>query len=229
MTLSEKILSLRAERGMTQDGLAEKMEVSRQSVSKWETGQSVPDLDKIVRMADLFGITMDELVREGELPPAPEPAQPQVVYVERKRKGLTRTQVAGVVFAAMGLVLALIGFWGAEWGAVLIAAALIVLSLPLLLAKRNPWLPAGWLLLAMSFLVLNPLISGGPWGLAGGLRILYILIIHPEMRKFPYYASVAVGIARGLMILILLYFTWRTWKKRKPSKENVILESIKKL
>ena len=56
MTLGEKILSLRTARDMSQDDLAEKLEVSRQSVSKWETGQSTPDLDKIIKLADLFEI-----------------------------------------------------------------------------------------------------------------------------------------------------------------------------
>ncbi len=68
MTLAEKILSLRTERGMSQDDLAEKLEVSRQSVSKWETAQSTPDLDKIIKLADLFGTTVDQLVRDGERP-----------------------------------------------------------------------------------------------------------------------------------------------------------------
>ena len=57
MTLAEKILSLRTQRGMSQDDLAEKLEVSRQSVSKWETAQSTPDLDKIIKLADLFGVS----------------------------------------------------------------------------------------------------------------------------------------------------------------------------
>ncbi len=80
MTLGEKILSLRTARDMSQDDLAEKLEVSRQSVSKWETGQSTPDLDKIIKLADLFGVGVDELVRSGEAP------RTQVVYVEQKRK-----------------------------------------------------------------------------------------------------------------------------------------------
>ena len=64
MTLSEKIFALRSKAGLSQGDLAEKLEVSRQSVSKWETGQSVPDLDKIIKLADLFGVSVDELVRE---------------------------------------------------------------------------------------------------------------------------------------------------------------------
>ena len=78
MPLSEKILHLRTQRGMSQEELAAALSVSRQSVSKWETGQSVPDLDKLIRLADLFGVTVDELVREGERPDPPQ-AETQVV------------------------------------------------------------------------------------------------------------------------------------------------------
>ena len=81
MTLGEKILDLRTQKEMSQEELAAALEVSRQSVSKWETNQSVPDLDKIIRLADLFGVTVDQLVREGERPEPPEPPEPQVVYV----------------------------------------------------------------------------------------------------------------------------------------------------
>lgn len=68
MELSQKIYELRTGSGLSQLDLAEKLGVSRQSVSKWETGQAVPDLDKLIRLADLFGISVDELVREGERP-----------------------------------------------------------------------------------------------------------------------------------------------------------------
>ena len=64
MKLNEKIYRLRTEKKLSQGDLAEILDVSRQSVSKWETGASIPDLDKLVKMSDLFGVTMDFLVRE---------------------------------------------------------------------------------------------------------------------------------------------------------------------
>ena len=74
MTLGENIARLRAQRGWSQGGLAEALGVSRQSVSKWETDGSVPELDRLVQLSELFGISLDALVR-GEA--APEPAAPQ--------------------------------------------------------------------------------------------------------------------------------------------------------
>lgn len=64
MKLSEKIGMLRKKAGFSQEELAEKLDVSRQSVSKWELGDSVPELDKIVRMSVLFGVTTDFLLKE---------------------------------------------------------------------------------------------------------------------------------------------------------------------
>ena len=61
MTLGERLTALRKNRGMSQDALAETLGVSRQSVSKWETDTSVPDLDKLVKLSDLFDISLDEL------------------------------------------------------------------------------------------------------------------------------------------------------------------------
>ena len=62
MNLGEKIYKLRTERNLSQGDLAEMLEVSRQSISKWETNGSVPDLDKIIKLSDIFGVTLDELV-----------------------------------------------------------------------------------------------------------------------------------------------------------------------
>ena len=66
MTLGEKIYRLRIERGFSQEALGEMLNVSRQSVSKWETDQSVPELDKIVAISDMFGVSTDYLLKESE-------------------------------------------------------------------------------------------------------------------------------------------------------------------
>jgi transcriptional regulator with XRE-family HTH domain len=62
--IGERIQKYRKEAGMSQEQLGEKLGVSRQAVSKWETGESLPELDKIIQMAELFGVTTDELLRK---------------------------------------------------------------------------------------------------------------------------------------------------------------------
>ncbi len=64
MTLGEKIYRLRTGRGMSQEAFGEMLGVSRQSVSKWETDQSVPELDKIVAVSNMFGVSTDYLLKE---------------------------------------------------------------------------------------------------------------------------------------------------------------------
>lgn len=69
MKLSEQIIRFRKQRGLSQEELAEKIGVSRQAVSKWESAQSIPDLDKLIRLSEYFDVTIDELVK-GEPPNA---------------------------------------------------------------------------------------------------------------------------------------------------------------
>ena len=67
MILADKIVDLRKKNGWSQEELAEKLEVSRQSVSKWEGAQSVPDLNRVLQLSELFGVSTDYLLKD-ELP-----------------------------------------------------------------------------------------------------------------------------------------------------------------
>lgn len=64
MILADKIIRLRKKNGWSQEELAERLKVSRQSVSKWEGAQSVPDLDKILQLSKIFGVSIDYLLKE---------------------------------------------------------------------------------------------------------------------------------------------------------------------
>lgn len=74
--LSERIYKFRRENGLSQEQLAEKIGVSRQSISKWESGSSTPELEKLLALSECFNITLDELVREEDGSQGPnEPPQ----------------------------------------------------------------------------------------------------------------------------------------------------------
>ena len=64
MILADKIIENRKKNGWSQEELAVKLDVSRQSVSKWEGAQAIPDMKKIIQMAELFGVTTDYLLRD---------------------------------------------------------------------------------------------------------------------------------------------------------------------
>ncbi len=81
MTIGEKIQALRNEKGLPQEELAALLGVSRQSVSKWEMGQALPQLDKMVLLSELFGVTVDELLKKDcTVKAAPPPSDGKPHY-----------------------------------------------------------------------------------------------------------------------------------------------------
>jgi len=81
MQLSDNIIQFRKALGLSQEQLAEQIGVSRQSISKWETGQSTPDLDKLLALSRLFGVTTDTLLGNDAAEPENTPVVPIESYV----------------------------------------------------------------------------------------------------------------------------------------------------
>ena len=75
MTFSDKLIALRKKAGWSQEELAERLNVSRQSVSKWESAQSMPDIDKILQLSSLFSVTTDCLLKDTQDDTQPAAAQ----------------------------------------------------------------------------------------------------------------------------------------------------------
>lgn len=98
MTLGQRIQAHRTRLGLSQEGLGDKLGVSRQAVSKWEADRAVPDTDKLIALSKLFGLSLNELLQVDGPPPAGEPSS-----VRRPR--------AKAVLAA-ALVLALLALAG---------------------------------------------------------------------------------------------------------------------
>ena len=216
-----KITVLRTGRKLSQGDVAERLDVSRQSVSKWETGQSVPELDKIVRLADLFGVSVDELVRDGDAPqPQPQPeAEKRIVSV---RPWLSKIQIAGAVLLVLGLL-------NAAWGAVtsypiwmLLSSLVVVISLPFLLCRKHPFLAAGWVAGALSLVFLNPYTSVTPLGLLGGIQLMAQIFQVPGLNTSALQFGAAIAILRGGLALILTVLTVRLalsrWRARQADR-----------
>lgn len=64
MNFAEKILGLRTKSGLSQEALAEKLMVSRQAVSKWESGVTLPETEKLIIISNMFGVSLDYLLKE---------------------------------------------------------------------------------------------------------------------------------------------------------------------
>ena len=112
MTIGERIAALRRAAGLSQEQMAEMLEVSRQAVSKWETGQTLPEADRIPRICALFSVSADELLGlEVRMPVIKEETLSLQDGNDLMRAGLCRRVFTmGCIAALTGAVLLAIGY-----------------------------------------------------------------------------------------------------------------------
>lgn len=97
MNLGERIYELRNGKNLSQGDLADALDVSRQSVSKWENNMAVPDLDKLIKLCDIFEISLDELTGR-------ETPESKLIPIESKDLSITSNKIAGFVFLGITLL-----------------------------------------------------------------------------------------------------------------------------
>ena len=152
MTLGEKIYKLRTERNLSQGDLSEILEVSRQSVSKWENGAATPDLDKIIKLSEIFGITIDELVKNEDVSASPSEEPKKDVIVIKKESSFPPRKIIGTVLLSLSLIVTvvLLAAGGGISGLVL-SSPLILCGIICFAFKKNIGL---WCFWAVFFLLI---------------------------------------------------------------------------
>ena len=114
MTLGQNIARLRTQKNLSQGDLADALEVSRQSVSKWETDASIPELDKLLRLAELFGVTLDELVKGESAQPeaargeAPDKENAGAYTAAAPAARREKRQIVGTILLCFGALIAIL-------------------------------------------------------------------------------------------------------------------------
>lgn len=219
MTLGERISARRAALGWSQADLAARLNVSRQSVSKWETDASVPDLDKLVKLCGAFDMTLDQLVRgeetflaAGSAPEgkqtSPEEAPSEAPPERRKKRPLTLRDVIGVALISFGcLVFLLLAMWtGDLYGSIACASVFLILGVICLAVKFYTGLWCGWVLWGALVLYLR---------MAVGIMPHWILAIpFYQMKGFSIHLLLTWG--EALTLAALMLFTGRVlWRLRK--------------
>ena len=150
MNLGETIYRLRTQRGMSQGDLAEALDVSRQSISKWENNSATPELTKLVKLAELFGVSLDALVRGAEQ--TPEPAQEQTqsqpqAAAPMPQRGLAGRKIAGIVLLSMAFVTLLVfTIFTGPLGGLLCALPFLLTGLCCFVFRRHVGLWCAWAL-----------------------------------------------------------------------------------
>ena len=137
MNFSEKLLTLRKSRDFTQEQLAEKLDVSRQSISKWESGQAVPELEKIVALSGIFDVTTDYLLKPSEIDELSvktvmlEKQQEEMLVREKKRSKILRCIMYAIGIYLIAFAAYFIGhFYFQIWnGSVIFAEFLIATAI----------------------------------------------------------------------------------------------------
>lgn len=118
MNIADRIQSLRKHKRISQEELADKIGVSRQAVSKWESEQSLPDIEKIILLSDYFDVTTDYLLKGIE--PTPD--------ISKKKEDARIFSVVGSVLNFIGLVAAIL-VWIEEQTPVSVAVGLIIMAI----------------------------------------------------------------------------------------------------
>ena len=101
MNLGNRIKTEREKLNISQDDLAKKMDISRQAISKWETGSSYPDIEKILRLSEIFNLSLDELVKGDKCF--------QENLIKEGRHNMSGLTILGYVLIALGVITCI---WG---------------------------------------------------------------------------------------------------------------------
>ena len=154
MSLGNNIYRLRTQRNMSQGDLAERLDVSRQSISKWETDGAVPELDKLIKLSNIFGVTLDELVHGGQAAAAsaPESAPAEKPKAEPGTRSKTIPLVLLIIAVLCLAFCTVIGGFGLG---VILMIPFLLGSLVSLLCRRHPLLYACWAMLILVDLYLR--------------------------------------------------------------------------
>lgn len=227
MTLGETIHRLRTDRGMSQEELAEALGVSRQSVSKWENGASVPDLDKLVGMSRLFGVTLDQLVcgeaRGPESETAAEEPAPARKPEPESGSGLSAgRRAAGVVLLVLGLLGQLILLFLAGLDSLVIGP---LFTLPFILcgvlclkARRRLGLWCAWAVYLPQQVY---------WTFATGIT-WYLVLATPYFTREMNYFRLFTGWVMLAVMIALTVVTARSFSglQKRPAPGAIVLTAI---
>ena len=219
MNLAENIHRYRTGKNMSQLDLAEALEVSRQSVSKWETGTAVPELDKLVKMATLFDVSLDELVNDASSlkkpdQPPPEIPEPKVIYIDRPAFPAVRRQhIIGVLLLAFSLIFGLLLYnsrFSTEETLFLVLPVAVCGAVCLL--TSHPLFCSGWICACAYwgwFFVLFPRWEQYYFLIALGvilplvMSIITLRLRQKELLRIPAWAMILGGIVLILLFILL--------------------------
>lgn len=217
MSLGETISRLRSERGMSQGDLADELNVSRQSISKWETDSSVPELDKLIKLSRLFGVSLDELVLDEKCDQVPEstpsaeaPPQPQPNFPPRK--------IVGIILLCMDfIIIILVTLLGSFLGGIIYASPFFLCGIICLVFHKRVGLWCSWTIYFLVDVYLR-LATGINWRLT-----LYTMSFEPQMNYIRLIVAWVQLLCMISLIIITIFSFRKTQLNLTPAKRNLLV------
>ena len=194
--LAEKLTAYRKRAGMTQAELAEKLNYSDKSISKWERGDGMPDLLVLCRLADLYDVPLDAFLREGPLVRS---------QTEQKGRRIIITLISiGLAFfvGAIGFFVCYLAHVNEGWLAFVYA---IPVSMILLVVFSHLWSNILWQALSVSGLV---------WTLCGAIFISFVVIANMKS------VAMLFMVAAVFQVLIILWYVLMYVRKRNKARKE---------
>lgn len=140
--LADRLVALRKENGYSQEVLAEKLGLSRQSISKWERAEASPDTDNLIALAQVYNMTLDELLGNDESTPKKETkVKEKTPMTNAQIKGKKLMKIIPIISIAVVVVYVLVGFaakiWHPTWMMFLLIPLLLTVAISLLAGKTK--------------------------------------------------------------------------------------------
>ena len=206
MNIADRIQRLRKTKGMSQEELADRVGVSRQAVSKWESGQSMPDMDKIVVMSDYFEVTTDYLLKGKEpietVQKNGEVLASQVLYI------------ASTALIAIGLLVAFANWYENQrtediWGAMIIqVVGMVAYFIGRVISNEKPTPHINFLNIILAEFMPVSMVSG-----------LLSVAILKQGWVAPYPVDLGHIILFGVLYVLVCGLTWVVLRKRQGKPE----------
>ena len=196
MKLSEKIYNLRTAQNLSQGDLAEMLGVSRQSVSKWENNSAMPDLEKIIKLSDIFGVSIDNLVKgdtySDEKQTNTAETAPKVEYVQVVQKSAAEgRKTAGIILFCMAFLLTFgVLLLTGSIGGIIYAIPFILCGIICFAVKKHTGLVCCWTLYTLIDVFIQ--------FFTGSSRAMALNTVH----------YINMGVVRSMTINLIISWIW---------------------
>lgn len=200
-SIGERIYDLRNRNNMSQGNLADKLDVSRQTISKWENNMCLPEAEKLLQLSEIFGVSIDYIMKgESDTQPTQEPVyiyvkDPESENIPKHNERLIKKYL-GIILAIVGSLLTILLCLLGGWPYSVCTIALVVLGVLYNKNVQHPWLVVSWFTYIMTMVMLPFCTAISP-----------LLIFEPIIYTSGYLPHLIIGWSIWIALAVLILCT----------------------